>query len=97
PSSPLFPYTTLFRSSDNLGRKVIGRLYHRVVAGVFGLRVRDTDCDFRLIRRTKLDAITLEMDSGAICVELVRKLQDAGAQFAERSEEHTSELQSLAY
>ena len=32
-------------------RKVIGRAYHHAVRLLFRLRVRDTDCDFRLIRR----------------------------------------------
>ena len=31
--------------------RVIGRVYHRFVAFFFGLKIRDTDCDFRLIRQ----------------------------------------------
>ena len=50
---------------------------------MFGLKIRDTDCDFRLIRQSALDSITLEHSSGVICVELVRKLQDSGARFVE--------------
>ena len=71
------------RRADNLTRRVIGRVYHRFVAFMFGLKIRDTDCDFRLIRASKLDEITLGHTSGVICVELVKKLQDAGAQFVE--------------
>lgn len=71
------------RRADNLARRVIGRIYHRFVAVMFGLRIRDTDCDFRLIRKAVLDRVTLEHSSGVICVELVRKLQDAGARFVE--------------
>jgi GT2 family glycosyltransferase len=71
------------RRADNLARRVIGRVYHRFVAFVFGLKIRDTDCDFRLIRRTALDRITLVHSTGVICVELVKKLQDSGAQFVE--------------
>ena len=71
------------RRADNLTRRVIGRIYHRFVAFMFGLKIRDTDCDFRLIRAAKLDQITLEHSSGVICVELVKKLQDAGARFEE--------------
>ena len=33
-------------------RKVIGRVYHHVVKLAFRLHVRDTDCDFRLFRRS---------------------------------------------
>lgn len=69
--------------NDPLFRIVIGKLYHWTVKLLFGLRVRDTDCDFRLIRKSALDKITLESTSGTICVELVKKLQDSGARFAE--------------
>jgi glycosyltransferase involved in cell wall biosynthesis len=75
--------------ADNLARKVIGRVYHRFVSFVFGLRIRDTDCDFRLIRRSKLERVQLEKTTGVICVELVRKLQDAGARFTEVGVHHS--------
>jgi glycosyltransferase involved in cell wall biosynthesis len=68
---------------DNIARRVIGRVYHRFVRAVFGLKVRDTDCDFRLIRRTLLDRVNLVHTTGVICVEMVRKFQDAGARFVE--------------
>jgi glycosyltransferase involved in cell wall biosynthesis len=74
--------------ADNLARKVIGRVYHWFVSFMFGLRVRDTDCDFRLMRRSKLEAIELEKTTGVICVELVRKLQDTGARFTEVGVHH---------
>ena len=45
--------------------------------------MRDTDCDFRLIRKSALDRFELKSTSGTICVELVKKLQDTGARFAE--------------
>jgi hypothetical protein len=67
---------------------VIGRLYHHVVARLFGLRVRDTDCDFRLIRSAVMRRVELTESSGVICVELVRKLQDAGARFVEVGVHH---------
>ena len=69
-------------------RKVIGRAYHHAVRLLFGLRVRDTDCDFRLIRRRLLDAVELSSTSGVICVEMMRKFQVAGARFAEVGVSH---------
>jgi GT2 family glycosyltransferase len=69
--------------ADNVARRVIGRVYHRFVAFMFGLKIRDTDCDFRLIRKAALDRIHLVHSTGVICVELVRKLQDSGARFVE--------------
>ena len=69
--------------SDPIGRIIIGRLYHWAMKLLFGFKLRDVDCDFRLIRRSALDKITLTSDSGMICLELVKKLQDAGCRFAE--------------
>ncbi|HEX2915584.1 MAG TPA: glycosyltransferase family 2 protein [Chloroflexia bacterium] len=68
---------------DPLHRIIIGRIYHWTVKIGFGLIVRDTDCDFRLIRRDCFDNITLTSNSGTICLELVKKLQDSGYKFAE--------------
>jgi hypothetical protein len=41
--------------SDPLHRIIIGRLYHHTVKLLFGLKVRDVDCDFRLMRRRIFD------------------------------------------
>ena len=76
------------RRADGMLRRVIGRMYHRFVAFFFGLRIRDTDCDFRLIRQSSLDEIELVHTTGVICVELVRKLQDSGARFTEVGVHH---------
>ena len=43
--------------SDPLHRIVIGRIYHHTVKMLFGLRVRDVDCDFRLMRRSIFDDV----------------------------------------
>jgi glycosyltransferase involved in cell wall biosynthesis len=77
----------IFRG-DGPVRTVVGRIYHTVVSRAFGLRIRDVDCDFRLIRRSALVGIALESTSGTICVELIKKLQDGGARFAEVGVSH---------
>src|SRR5437667_8798912 len=64
--------------SDPWHRIFIGRLYHYIVKMLFGLKVRDVDCDFRMMRRTIFDRITLEKMSGVICLEMMKKIQDAG-------------------
>ncbi|MHB0871260.1 MAG: glycosyltransferase family 2 protein [Chloroflexota bacterium] len=71
------------RRSDPLHRVVIGRLYHWTVGTAFGLKIRDTDCDFRLFRREVFDKVRLERDSGVICVEMMKKVQDAGFNIAQ--------------
>jgi len=69
--------------SDPLHRIIIGRLYHWIVRLAFGLRLRDVDCDFRLMRRRIFEVIHLKSDSGVICVELMKKVQDAGFRIKE--------------
>jgi len=74
--------------SDNFARRFIGRAYHHTVSWLFGLSVRDTDCDFRLMRRSVLEQFDLESTSGVICVELVRKLETAGARIVQVGVHH---------
>jgi len=69
--------------NDPIERKIIGRTYHYLVKMAFGFKLRDVDCDFRLIRRSIFDRIPLESESGTICLEMVKKFQDAGYKFAE--------------
>ena len=54
------------------------RLYNFCARLLFRIRIRDIDCDYRLIRRALLDEINLTSTSGTICVELVRKLEMSG-------------------
>src|SRR5207237_646730 len=69
--------------ADPLHRIVIGRLYHYIVSILFGLKLRDIDCDFRLMRRAIFDRINLEKTSGIICVEMIKKIQDGGFRVVE--------------
>jgi glycosyltransferase involved in cell wall biosynthesis len=69
--------------SDPLHRVIIGRIYHYTVKMLFGLKVRDVDCDFRLLRRSIFDRVHLEHSSGVICLEMMKKIQDAGFRIAE--------------
>lgn len=76
---------------DPIHRIIAGRLYHYFVRIAFGLPIRDTDCDFRLIRRKVFDpsnssgrpAVRLFEDTGTICVELVKKIDHFGYRIAE--------------
>jgi len=69
--------------SDPLHRIIIGRLYHHIVSLMFGLTVRDVDCDFRLMRRRIFDRIQLHKTSGVICLEMMKKIEDAGFRIVE--------------
>ncbi len=69
--------------SDPLHRILIGRVYHHTVKLLFGLKVRDVDCDFRLMRRAIFDRVHLEKSSGVICLEMMKKITDAGFRIVE--------------
>jgi glycosyltransferase involved in cell wall biosynthesis len=77
---------------DPFHRVWIGKVYNSVARFLFGVEIRDIDCDYRLIRRQLLDSISLESTSGTVCVELVRKLETAGWKFAEVGVHHYPRL-----
>lgn len=68
---------------DPLHRILIGRIYHHLMRLAFGFRLRDVDCDFRLLRKSVVDQLALRYSSGVICVEMIRKLHQRNARFAE--------------
>ena len=69
--------------NDPFIRILLGMIYNIGVKFVFGLRLKDVDCDYRLIRRKILENIKLESNSGSICVEMIKKIQDIGGKYAE--------------
>ena len=73
---------------DPLYRVWAGLIYQHVIQMAFALKIKDVDCDFRLIRRSALDRFELVEDTGCICVELVKKLQETGARFEEVGVKH---------
>src|SRR5437667_4105179 len=58
--------------SDPVHRVVLGRVYPHIVSSMFGLAVRDVDCDFRLMRRAIFERINLEKNSGVVCLEMMK-------------------------
>ena len=74
--------------SDPWHRIAIGWLYNRFARWLFRIRLRDIDCDFRLIRRSALDLGSLQSTGGTICVELVRTLEIGGAEVVELPVHH---------
>jgi glycosyltransferase involved in cell wall biosynthesis len=69
-------------------RILLGRVYHHAVRLLFGFRLRDVDCDFRLFRRAILEQIPLESTTGTLGLEMVKRFQDAGYAFAEMPVSH---------
>jgi glycosyltransferase involved in cell wall biosynthesis len=77
---------------DPLHRIWIGKTYNFCARLLFRIRIRDIDCDYRLIRRGLLDKIHLTSTSGTICVELVRKLEISGWEVEEVGVHHYERL-----
>ncbi len=73
---------------DPVHRIWIGIAYQYFVKLIFGLGIRDVDCDYRLIRRSIFDVLTLESKSGTITFEMVKKIQDAGFVIGEAPVHH---------
>ena len=69
-------------------RVVIGDIYNIGVKLLFAIKIRDVDCDFRLIRKSVFDKVELKHKSGVVTVEIVKKLQDAGFNFTEVAVSH---------
>ena len=78
--------------SDPPHRIWIGRIYNTFARALFGVRLRDIDCDFRLVRRRLLEEQPLISTSGAVCVELVRKLELSGWRVVEVGVHHYPRL-----
>ncbi|MBI4786385.1 MAG: glycosyltransferase family 2 protein [Chloroflexi bacterium] len=64
-------------------RIVIGVMYQYFVKLMFGLKLKDVDCDFRLIRREIFDVVKLKSRDGSITFEMMKKIQDAGYRLTE--------------
>lgn len=73
---------------DSFLRVILGKIYNFLVRWVFWLPIFDTDCDFRLIRKSLLKRIKLNSQNAAICVELIKKAQREGAVFRQVSVHH---------
>jgi glycosyltransferase involved in cell wall biosynthesis len=78
--------------SDAWYRVLIGKVYLFTVRHLFWLKIHDVDCDFRLIRASALAGLELTSSSGAICVELVRRIQDTGCGIVEVPVRHLPRL-----
>src|SRR5205823_7949719 len=97
PLSTLFPYTTLFRS-NTLKLPLIARLFPRAKI-LFACRdPRDVvlSCFRRRFRMNPAMYQMLTLDGAAHFYDAVMDFAERARQ-SPRSEEHTSELQSLAY
>ncbi len=76
------------KRADSWHRKVLGEIYKSIAKIFFGIRMRDVNCDFRLMRRKIFDRIKLQSKSGALGLEMIKKAQLAGFHFVEHPVHH---------
>lgn len=78
--------------NDPAHRIWIGNIYNLCARLMFRIRIRDIDCDYRLIRRSLMESLHLTCTSGTVCVELVRKLELSGCEVQEIGVHHYPRL-----
>jgi len=66
------------RRADDAGRKVVSFVYNTLLKGLFGLRLTDVNCGFKLYRREIFDVIELKSTRGLIDAEVLLKAQAVG-------------------
>src|SRR5205823_14415707 len=94
-SSTLFPYTTLFRSVPNLAGEVYA-LYKNGGKGTFEFATDQAGLTVSTMAHSGWGVSFLDFDRDG-WVDLVAANGHVNPDLDRRSEEHTSELQSLAY
>jgi len=63
------------RRQDKAYRRLNGFLWTQVVKLLFGLRVRDVDCAFKLFRRKTIEGLDLKSDHLLIHAEILARIQ----------------------
>ena len=80
------------KRKDNISRVILGELYARFSRILFNAPIQDIDCDFRLIKKSLIDQITIESRDASILIEMVKKLEYKGAKFAEIPVKHYARI-----
>ncbi len=68
---------------DHAGRRLNGFLWSHLTRLLFGLKLRDMDCAFKLIRRKCLQGIDLRSDQLLINAEMLGRLKKKGCKIQE--------------
>lgn len=66
---------------DNISRIILGYPYQIISKYLYKLPIKDLTCDFRLIRKSKLNKISLNAKNASILLELIMKLQYVKSKF----------------
>ncbi len=78
--------------ADNIVRRINGKAWTALSRTLFGLRVTDMDCGFKLFRREAVAGITLHSNSAMITTELMARLAGRNARICEVDVTHLPRL-----
>lgn len=76
------------KRAEGAFRHFTSRSYNSLIRLLFGLRVRDIDCSFKLFPTEYIPRLELKSDKFFIDTELIIKMKNAGAGFAELGVTH---------
>lgn len=74
--------------ADTFIRTLNAKLFNLLIRLLFGLKVRDIDCAFKLIKKDVLGSLELKSDGAMISSELLIKARKAGYKIVEVPVEH---------
>ena len=66
------------KRSDPIHRVINGKAYNLLVRLLFGLKVRDIDCAFKIVKKGVVDTIPLKSESQFVSAELLIKAKKKG-------------------
>jgi len=76
------------KRADTPIRLVNAKLFNLLIRLLFGLKVTDIDCAFKLIKKEVVDSLELKSDGALISSELLIKAQKAGFKIAQTPVSH---------
>ena len=76
------------RTGEGSLRAIYTFVYNGLIKALFGVKVRDIDCAFKLLPKSFLDAIELKSEGAMISAELLAKAKYRGLRVAETPVSH---------
>jgi len=64
------------KRADKLHRVMLSKIYYKTLRLLFGIKIEDISGDFRLFRKKVVKSLSLTSNSGTICIEMVKKIQN---------------------
>ena len=85
-----------YKRKDVFYRVILGKFYSFLVFLLFGLRLKDINCGFKLFKREILNEESIRCKNGAFYTEVLLKAKNRGCRIKEVSVEHFPRLSGKA-